>query len=168
MILSGAALWLFAGMTMTWRPAGHPPDSYRATSDMLPYLGMGLALVAVGLCHWLFSNPDSLASSRNRAILFLLAGALVYLSGTLIRKFNGPSNWEPMMPIGFLMVVTGFVFAVWSVFRGSDPGRITAWTLLLATISLAGYNDQYMPWMAVCFSILIMSFLFQTFLKQRS
>lgn len=168
MMLLGAALWLFAGITMSWRPAGHPPDSYRATSDMLPYLGAGLALVATGLGYWLFRNPERSDRSGKRAIILLTIGAVLYLVGTFIRKLNGPSNWEPLMPIGFLTVVSGFVLAVWSVFKGAAQTKPAAWMLLLATISLAGYNDQYMPWMAVCFSILILSFLFQTLLTQQS
>ncbi|HEY1113249.1 MAG TPA: hypothetical protein VGE66_06790 [Chitinophagaceae bacterium] len=152
-IVPGGLLWMVGGLVLALRPGGHPPHSFRATMDVMPLLGVGLFLVAGSL---------GLLGLRRRgersfpvAAVFCLAGALFYPVGILVRRNFLEGGWEPLMPVGFLLVIAGcLLYGVAGLVTRRFPKPVSV-LLILASLSLLGFNDQYTPWMGSVFGAVV-------------
>lgn len=154
-ILCGALLWVAGGLLLSLRPAGHPPSTFRKSSDLIPLLALGLLLIGVssGLNMLTFGKEgDKLFKAVCKAVVI---SSLSYALGVLIRQvFLQGTGWEPLMPFGFLAFIISWLFlGVLSLKKGFFS-KVKCLVIVASAISLLSFNDQYNPYGAVVFGAL--------------
>ncbi|MFD2248171.1 hypothetical protein [Pontibacter ruber] len=162
----GAMLWIVAGLLLSLRPAGHPPDSFRKSGDLIPVLAVGLVLIGVS------TSLKMLAFRKAGGWLFktvcqaVVLSSLSYALGVLIRHvFLQATGWEPFMPLGFLaFIISWALLGVISLKKGF-LSRAAGLLMIASTISLLTFNDQYNPYGGVVFGVLT---LFMILLPEHS
>lgn len=154
-IVVGGLVWIVSGMVMALRPGGYPPYSFRDTLEVMPLLGVGLFLVGGSLGVQLLELKRHGGRSFYIAAVFCLAGALFYPLGVLVRRHFMEGAWEPFMPLGFLLVIAGsLLYGIAALLTNRLPKPVAA-LLILAALSLLGFNDQYTPWMGIVFGTVV-------------
>ena len=157
-LVLGGLLWITGGMVLAGRPAGDPPQSFRATGDLMPLLGAGLFLIGGSLGVQALALRPRGGRRFGIAAACLLTGALCYPAGVLVRRAFPDGGWEPLMPLGFLLVIAGGLLFAISALRAKLFRGLAALPLLGAALSLPAFNDQYTPWMACVFGLFITVF----------
>lgn len=153
-ITAGGVIWMIAGAVVSTRPAGTPPYSYRATTDIVPWLGLGLLLIGCGIGRWLMQYRPLFGRVGRLSILFTIGGAVSYAIGSSVRAGFLSGGWEPLAPFGFLASVGGLFLAGVASLRAQAVPRVVSALLIAASICLLFVNDQLTPWMAIPFGLL--------------
>lgn len=91
------------------------------------------------------------------AALFLI-GALFYPLGAFVRTGFMDGRWEPLMPIGFLLVVAGCALYGVATLRAKVFSKPASLLLIGASLLLLAFNDQYTPWMGSVFGVVVTGF----------
>lgn len=166
-ILLGGMVWIVGGVVLALRPGGDPPASFRNTIDVMPLLGVGLLLIggplglqALGLRH----RGERLFSV---AAACLLTGAIFYPLGAGVRYVFLKGAWEPMMPIGFLLVVAGCLLYGIISLRTGLHSKAASILLIGCALSLFGFNDQYTPGVGTVFGVIVTAFVCAGELRSR-
>lgn len=154
-LVLGGLLWVVGGLVLAGRPGGHPPHSFRATQDVMPLLGLGLFLIAGSLGVQCLVLPPRGERSFYIAATFFFIGALFYPAGIMVRTSFLDGAWEPLMPLGFLLVVAGGLLYGKAALATKLFSRPVSVLLLLAALLLPGFNDQYLPWMGSVFGTVV-------------
>lgn len=149
---AGGICWITSSFLLSSRPAGVPPHSFRHSTDLMPLLGVGLLLLAVGLARSLSSVAGAFLLHR-----LVIAGAAMYLAGALTRAFGLPGRWEPLMPIGFLVVISGLLLYARTLTRNTNASRPLVHLLRAGAIVLLCFNDQFRPQLGVLFGTIILA-----------
>jgi drug/metabolite transporter (DMT)-like permease len=128
-----------------------PDISFRASTDVLPWLGVGLLLIALtagALSREPFSRAESWQRWASRSVV---VGAVLYACGHAFRQFLSGA-WEPAVPLGLLLSVASLLVLGGSLLRTRLlPSGVGAAVLLSALLLLA-FNDQYLTaWLSVPF-----------------
>jgi hypothetical protein len=149
----GGLLWVFAGTVLALRPASVPGVSFRASIDVLPWLGFGLLLFAVMLHSLNYQQRDKTGKLGKWTALIAIVSAALYASGHLVRQFL-KGGWEPAVPLGFLIFILSlFILAIATLRVRVYPKRVGI-ALLFAACSLLFFNDQFVTaWSAVPFGL---------------
>jgi hypothetical protein len=149
----GGLLWICAGTVLALRPGNVPGVSFRASMDVLPWLGFGLLVVAVMLNSLNYQQRDEAGKLGKWTALIAIVSAALYLFGHLVRQFL-KGAWEPAVPVGFLIFIFSlFVLAIATLRARVYPKRV-AIALLFAACSLLVFNDQFVTaWSAVPFGL---------------
>jgi hydrogenase/urease accessory protein HupE len=157
-LVLGGLVWIGGGIVLALRPGGHPPESFRATMDIIPGLGVGLFLIGGSLGVQALRLPHRGERSFYIAAACCLIGAFFYPVGALVRRGFMEGVWEPLMPIGFLLVIAGCgLYGITTLATRLFPKPVAV-LLILAAGSLLGFNDQYTPWMGSIFGAVITVF----------
>lgn len=141
------------GGILALRPARVPGQTFRASTDVLPWLGLGLLLIALGAValHHRQQQRTRPGLWAARGVIF---GALLYASGHTLRQFLSGA-WEPAVPVGFLSTIVSLIVLGVSTLRVRAIPHWTGWVLIASGICLLAFNDQYQSaWAAVPFGLL--------------
>lgn len=164
----GGIIWLRMGFELSLLPAGNPKDQvYRNSQSVMPWFGCGIACIGVGLTGLYVSVKDAGRLTR-WALVGALLGCFVYLYGTLSRiSMNLSIQFEAAQPIGLLVTIAGLsIFSV-SMLKSQSLPSWTKVLLLLSSVSLLLFNDQFITaWSSVPFGISWMglsAYLFRRF-----
>lgn len=155
-IILGGMTWIAAGIALAFRPAGHPPHSFRHTVDLMPWLAAGLLLIGTSLALLL-------ANKRYGRLLFTaslltLTGSSIYALGRTLRLlFLEGIGWEPLLPLGHLLTAGGLALAGLAAIRRKVLPRSTGIQMTVSGLCLLGFNDQYLPVMAIGFGACVVS-----------
>lgn len=154
--LCGTMLWLVVGIVLSLRPAGHPPDSFRKSADLMPFLALGLVLVGVSFGFKMLTLEKAEGRLFNIVCKAVMISSLIYALGVSIRHiFLQETGWEPFMPLGFLAFIISWAFlGVLSLKRGM-LSRLSSVLMITSAIGLLTFNDQFNPYGAVVFGVLM-------------
>ena len=149
----GGLLWVGAGAVLAARPANVPGVSFRASMDVLPWLGLGLLLIALMLYDFNYRQSSQTGKLGKWAAVSAIVGAALYAFGHIIRQFLA-GGWEPAVPIGFLVfIISLFILAIVTL-RGTIYPKSVGIALLSAAFFLLLFNDQFVTaWSAVPFGL---------------
>ncbi|MER2998104.1 hypothetical protein [Pontibacter populi] len=154
--LLGAMLWLAAGLILSLRPAGNPPHFFRTSADLIPFLALGLVLVGAPFGLKMLAFEKAGGRLFKAVCLAVVFSSLTYAVGVAIRHlFLQGTGWEPFMPLGFLaFIISWALVGVLSLKKGFLSGLAGA-LMIGSAISLLTFNDQYNPYGAIAFGILV-------------
>jgi hypothetical protein len=160
LMLIGACLWITGGVILTLRPAGNPPHSFRNTIGIMPFLGTGILFLSIGMTRFIVHATGSLFIAKR--ILFF--SSIFYAAGSTIRTLFIPGKWEPMMTFGFLGSIIGMLYCGIALYRSNAASPSLSYGIIAAALVLLCFNDQYLPWIAILFGLLMLlnTFLFVT------
>lgn len=148
----GGMTWIATGIVLSFRPAGHPPHSFRHTVDGMPWLAAGLLLVGVALTTLLLPYRRRYGWPLFIATLLAGGGSGLYALGRVTRIITLKSvGWEPLLPLGHLMTAIGLVGAGLAAVQRKILPRKTGLLITISGLCLLGFNDQYLPLMAIPF-----------------
>jgi hypothetical protein len=152
MLVGGGILWIYFGGVLALRPPRVPGISFRASTDVLPWLGVGLLLVAVGVGA--IHQPGTSGPLWRWARRGMLAGAALYALGHTARLYLAGA-WEPAVPFGFLTTIVCLILLGVSLFREHVGLRRIGVSVVVSGLCLLLFNDQYQTaWAAVPFGVL--------------
>ena len=154
-ILAGGLVWMVGSAVLALRPGGHPPDTFRASLDVMPVLGLGLFLIGSSLGVQSLRLPHRGERSFYVAATFFLIGSVFYPVGTIVRLEFMKGAWEPLMPIGYLLVVAGCLLYGITTLITRLLSKTVSVLLMAAALSLLAFNDQYAPWMGSVFGLVV-------------
>lgn len=148
----GGMTWIATGIVLSFRPAGHPPHSFRHTVDGMPWLAAGLLLVGGALTALLLPYRRRYGWPLFIATLLAGGGSGLYTLGRLTRILTLQSvGWEPLLPLGHLLTAIGLVGAGLATVQQKILPRNTGLLITISGLCLLGFNDQYLPLMAIPF-----------------
>ncbi|WP_188178557.1 hypothetical protein [Paenibacillus sedimenti] len=153
--LIGGMIWLRMGFELSLMPTGNPKDQvYRSSQSFMPWFGCGIACIGVGLVGLYVSVKDAGRFVR-WALIGTLLGCFIYLYGTISRiSMNLSIQYEAAQPIGLLVTIAGLLFFSVSMLRSQLLPLWTRVLLLLSSVSLLIFNDQFITaWSSVPFGI---------------
>jgi drug/metabolite transporter (DMT)-like permease len=149
----GGLIWICAGTILALRPGNAPGVSFRASTDVLPWLVLGLLLIAAML-YSLYRRQRALIETLGKWAAFsAIAGAILYALGHVARQFLA-GGWEPAVPTGFLIfILSSFTLAIATLRVVVYPKRVGI-ALLFGAVFLLFFNDQFATaWSAVPFGL---------------
>jgi len=153
--LIGGIIWLYFGVELSMLDPGMPSEHfYRNSQPLMPWLGIGLFCIGIGLTGLYVSIacPQRLA---RWTFIVALVGCVLYLFGTISRiSMDLGSQYEFVMPIGYLMTAVGLLGFSGSVLRSNLLPIWCKVLLLLSAVLLLTFNDQFITsWSSVPFGI---------------
>jgi|GEM_PF-6886411 len=150
----GGLIWVCAGTVLALRPANVSGVSFRASMDVLPWLGLGLLLIAAMLFGLNYQQQKHSGKLGQWSSLGIVAGAFLYTLGHVVRQFlNG--GWEPAVPLGFLTFILSLILLAIATRRAKVFPKQIAYALLFAAICLLFFNDQFVTaWFALPFGLM--------------
>jgi hypothetical protein len=148
----GGMTWIATGIVLTFRPAGHPPHSFRHTVDGMPWLAAGLLLIGTTLAALLLSYRRRYGWTLYIASLLAGWGSGIYALGRVTRIVALQSvGWEPLLPLGHLLTAIGLAGAGLAAVQRKVLPKSTGLLITVSGLCLLGFNDQYLPVMAIPF-----------------
>ncbi|MGC5326679.1 hypothetical protein [Brevibacillus sp. SYSU BS000544] len=153
--LIGGMIWLRMGFELSMMPPGNPDAQiYRSSQSLMPWFGCGIACIGIGLAGLYASLKDAKRSAR-WALNVTLLGSFLYLFGTISRiSIDLSIQYEAAQPIGFLITIAGLLFFSVSMLKSQLLPFWTRVLLLLSSVSLLIFNDQFITaWSSVPFGI---------------
>lgn len=152
--ITGGALWTYFGITLALRPARVPGVSFRASTDVLPWLGLGLVLVAFAAQSLSRDSRPTVGALQRWARRLLMVGATLYASGHVLRQLLSGA-WEPAVPVGLLLSIAALLLLGHDLSRTHGVPRWKGAVVLASGVCLLAFNDQYVTaWAAVPFGLL--------------
>lgn len=154
--LFGAMLWIASGLVLSLRPAGDPPHTFRTSSDLVPLLALGLILVGVPFGFRMLTYEKEGGRLFKTVCRAVVISSLLYAFGVLIRNlFFNATGWEPFMPFGFLAFIISWAFLGVLSLKKGFLSRFNSVLIIASALSLLSFNDQYNPYGAVVFGLLM-------------
>ena len=150
--LAGGWIWIRYGIELASLPARMPGVSYRGSATYMPWFGIGMICVAIGLLGLYFTieSKRRWQSWKNGTVL---TGSVLYGSGTLFR-LSTEGGWEPALPVGFMLVAAGLMIVGVTVIRSRSLPLWCGLLILFSAVSLLFFNDQYVTaWASVPFGL---------------
>jgi hypothetical protein len=154
LVAFGALIWIVSGTVLSLRPEGNPPQTFRSTLDVMPFLGIGILLISTGFANGIGKAKGQVAIAR-RTLFF---SASVYALGSFVRRLSLPGKWEPLMPLGFLGTIAGLLLCGIAFRRKNFASPVMSYCLIIAACTLLCFNDQYLPCMGIVFGIVMLIF----------
>ena len=146
-------LWMGVGTVLSLRPASVPGASFRASMDLLPWLGLGLLLIAAMLFGLNYQQREQGGRLVGWAAKGAAVGAVLYALGHAIRFFL-KGAWEPAVPLGFLTFIFCLLLVGVATRRAGVFPKWFGSALLIAAIFLLFFNDQFVTaWLSVPFGV---------------
>jgi hypothetical protein len=153
-LVGGGILWIYFGSVLALRPPRVPGISFRASTDVLPWLGVGLLLVALGVGAVSGHQPDAGGTPGRWARRGVLAGATLYALGHTARLYLAGA-WEPAVPFGFLTTIVCLILLGASLIREDVRFRGVGTAIVVSGLCLLLFNDQYhTAWAALPFGVI--------------
>ena len=99
-IAVGGIIWMTAGAVLSTRPAGAPPYSFRATADMVPWLGLGLLLIGCSTAGWLTQHRFHFGRAESDPKLEAFEAALATRPAIQVPSITLDGTEDPLKPGG--------------------------------------------------------------------
>ncbi|HZG58713.1 hypothetical protein [Paenibacillus sp.] len=153
--IAGGAIWAWTGAHISLMPPGDPGAGvYRDTHSFMTRLGLGMALVTVGMTG-VYASLRAPGRWTTGAYVAAAAGSLLYGVGTLVRSDMDMSvQFDPLQPLGFVLAMIGSLGFAARLTRSRD---VPAWVkalLWVGAVSMVLFNDQFVTsWAAVPFGL---------------
>lgn len=153
LLATGAFLWITGGIVIFLRPAGHPPQSFRDTLNVMPFFGLGILMIGIGIYN-LAGKERGLLLTASRILLF---SSISYATGSLIRTAFIPGKWEALMPLGFIGSAIGLLLYGIAARKRKLWSSFLSLLIIMSALILLCFNDQYLPWVAIVFGSLMLA-----------